>query len=165
MSHRPSPHLRLRLPAAAVIVDGPHRRARLHPLGLGPGPEWGGPASAGRGVSVGGLTADSLNRHIVPSLPRAPPGHFLTRGVLDELMSEAAGGAGRPGLAARRPRAGEARAGWGRRSREAERCNERRRLDLWGCARAPGLPARASAREQKQVLAQARRDWVLTGAH
>lgn len=44
------------------------------------------------GCIGGGLTADSLNRHIVPSLPRVPPGHFLTRRVLDELMSEAWGG-------------------------------------------------------------------------
>lgn len=129
------------------------------------GPRVGWSCLSGAGCTGGGLTADGLNGHIVPLLPRAPPGHFLTRRALDELMSEAAGGTGQPSLAARRPGAREARAGWGRRSREAERCNERRRLDLWGCARAPGLPARASAREQKQFLARERRDWVLTRAH
>lgn len=80
-------------------------------------------------------------------------------------MSEAAGGTGQQARLQGGPPAREARTGRGQQSREAERCNERRRLDLWGCARAPGLPARASAREQKQVLAQERRDWVLTGAH
>lgn len=69
---------------------------------------------------------------------------------------------GRPGLDRGRPPAGEAQAGWAWRSCEAERCNERRRLDLWGCARGPGLPARASIWEHKQVLAQEWRDWVLT---
>lgn len=86
----------------------------MHPRALegGRGPEWGGRASRGRGVcgGGGGLTADSLNGHIVPSLPRAPPGHFLTRRALDELMSEAAGGAGRPSWAAGRPGGREARA-------------------------------------------------------
>lgn len=90
--------------------------------------------------------------------------HFLTHRALDELMSglRAVPG-GRAGLqggpAAAKPER------LGRRSREAERCNERRRLDLWGCARAPGLPARASPGEKKQVLAQERHDLVLTRAH
>ena len=92
-------------------MDRPHPGAHPHALEGGRGPEWGGPASRGRGVWWGGgLTADSLNGHIVPSLPRAPPGHFLTRRALDELMSEAAGGAGRPSWAAGRPGGREARA-------------------------------------------------------
>jgi hypothetical protein len=52
------------------------------------------------------------------------------------------------------PAAGEASEGRGWRSPEAERCNERRQLDLWDCARGSGLPARASTWEQKQVLAR-----------
>lgn len=133
---------------------------RAHPRGGWAGPRVGW-SCLSRAGCIGGLTADRLNRHIVPSLPRVPPGHFLTRRVLDELMSEAR--AAGPAVG-RRP-AAEARAGWAWRSREAERCNERRRLDLWGCARGPGLPARASTWEHKQVLAQEWRDWVLTRAH
>lgn len=118
-------------------------RAHPHALEGGRDPDRGGPAQGARCLGGGGLTADSLNGHIVPAAESAP-GHFLTCRALDELMSEAAGGArgSRAGLqggpAAAKPER------LGRQSREAERCNERRRLDLWGCARASGLPARAS---------------------
>ena len=112
----------------------------------------------------GGLTADSLNGHIVPSrrcLECRPATSSLA--ALDELMSEAAGGAGRPSSAAGRPGPWSP-AGWGGGvvKRNVVMSEAAGFMGLRTCAwpSCEGL-----AWEQKQVLAQERRDWVLTRAH
>lgn len=144
-SHAPSPvpPQPLPLPVATLspLVDRAPPRRILMPWRVGGTQAQGGPAS-GHGVwGGGGLTADSLNGHVSLAAERRPAtSSYAARWMSSCLRPRAARGqpswAGRPG--SRRGRAA------GRQSREAERCNERRRLDLWGCARAPGLPARAS---------------------